>query len=319
MKPRIIWMVIGGLVMALGLFLAVQYVPRGGDENAGETTPTAQSTAQTKDGLTPIAFTNVSEAIEEGQLRLRITGQAQADSVIVLRNRGERLRQLKSDSAGDWSVVLAVDEQPMVVEALMFLEEGGVNIRAEETIFRIPVPNSPDIAAAEFIAPGLVMVSAPGAPTRVIQSPFGASPNNGALSMGAIDYDDAGGVIFSGASAEAGRIRLYAGGQVIGETRVGPDGRWNFIAGKMLPLGEYVIRIELIRADNERTQLSVPFERLPPETRPQGTEGALSVKFGPYRWQVRRSLIGGGAQSTVIFSPSVILERASEDDETPSE
>ena len=130
--------------------------------------------------------------------------------------------------------------------------------------------------------------------------------------MGAVDYDDAGGVIFSGTTSEAGRIRLYAGGQAVGETRIGLGGRWNFIAGKMLPFGEYVIRAELLRPDADRLAVSVPFERLRPLGPSQGGEGALSVKFEPYRWQVRRTLIGGGAQSTVIFAPDIILPDAAE-------
>ena len=226
---------------------------------------------------------------------------------MALLNRGEGLQQVQSDDSGQWVVTVTIDERPMVIEASMSVGEDAINIRAEETIFRIPVPDTPSVPAAEFITPALIMVSAPGSPTRIIQSPFGGSPTTGELTIGAIDYDDAGGVIFSGTTSEAGRIRLYAGGQAIGETRIGLGGRWNFIAGNMLPFGEYVVRAELLRTNAERVAVSVPFERLPPLGPSQGGEGALSVKFEPYRWQVRRTLIGGGAQSTVIFAPDVIL------------
>ena len=119
--------------------------------------------------------------------------------------------------------------------------------------------------------------------------------------MGPIDYDDAGGVIFSGTTSEAGRVRLYAGEAAIGETRVGAGGRWNFIAGRMLPMGEYDVRAELIRPDAERVQVTVPFERLPPVEMDQAN--IPRVRFEPFRWQIRRALLGGGAQNTVIFAP----------------
>jgi len=305
MKPRIIWMMIGGLAIALALFLIVQYAGNRAAQTGGQPTPIETGEPPEQRGLTPISFINVSEFMGNSGTMMRLTGAAEPGSIVVLRNRGERLRQIKVNDAGEWALTLSSEGQAMVIEAEMLAGEGTIDMRAEETIFRIPVPKSPDVAAAEFISPALIMVSAPGSPSRIVQSPFGGSPTNGPLTMGAVDYDDTGGVIFSGTTAQSGRIRLYAGNAAIGETRIGAEGRWNFIAGNMLPFGEYIIRAELIQPGRERIGISVPFERLQPLKVPDDNEGALSVKYEPYRWQLRRTLIGGGTQSTVIFAPDV--------------
>jgi len=200
-----------------------------------------------------------------------------------------------------WSVEVRVDPaEIMVLEIVMFIE-GGLNVRGDETVFRVPVPtNDTDVNAVS--KPALIMVSAPGGPTRIVQTPFGGSPTDGPLTMGPIDYDDSGGVIFSGTTEQEGRVRIFAGPQAIGETRVGAGGRWNFIAGNMWPRGEYEIAAELIKPDGIKARVSVPFEKLAPS---KNNESSVvpDVRYEPFRWQVRRQLLGGGTQYTAIFAP----------------
>ncbi|MGB6231176.1 MAG: hypothetical protein WBF53_13730, partial [Litorimonas sp.] len=247
---------------------------------------------------------------------LRVSGLAEPDSVIALLDRGEAVRQVRTSSQGVWSAVIDVDGPGMAVEAVMYdmaedasvasdempedLPPAATSIRGLETIFRIHRPT-----AAQPDAPALIMIGTPGAPTRLVQSPFGGLPSAGPLAVGTIDYDDAGGVIFSGVSDRPGRVVLSAANAEIGETRVGPDGRWTYIASSVMPIGEYEVRAELL-SDGQDTggwTVAVEFERLPPLPDTTGDDGALSVSFEPSRWQVRRSLVGGGLQSTAIFAP----------------
>jgi len=306
-NKRYIWIVIAGLALALGLYSVIHFsdLPRGDDLPP---TPATESSTTIED-VRPASFRQVSEYLDGDARRLRLSGDAEPGAVIVLTDKGDRLRQLKANDLGQWGVSLDVNDGPMVIEAQLYAAEDMPGIRSEETVFRLPVPDNPDIAATNFVAPALIMVSAPGAPTRIIQSPFGAAPISGPLSLGAIDYDDRGGVIVSGSSEVPGRIRLYAENNVIGETGIGVGGRWNYIAGNMLPRGEWEIRAELIpaigapNAPTETASVSVPFALLPPLSNQGDESGALSVNFQPLRWQIRRTLIGGGGQSTVIFSP----------------
>lgn len=327
MKPRIIWIIIAGLLLAVALIVTVQMLDLlsrldGSDETT--LSPTSEQEAAPL-GVTPTLFSDIIEFEETGVSKLRLTGTAEPNSVIIILDSGENIRQIRSNEAGDWSVTLSTDDsRPMVLEAVLF-NETGVTIRGDETIYRIVMPVEPQAVelpsfdefpdgaegpdGEEIVLeditppppPTLIMVSAPGGPTRIVKSPFGGSPTNGPLTMGPIDYDDAGGAIFSGTTSEPGRIRLYANDTLIGETRVGAEGRWNFITGKRFPRGEYDVRAELIRPDLDPIDVSVPFELLRP-TQPNSSNQPLVV-FDPFRWQVRRELLGGGFQSTVIFAP----------------
>jgi len=296
-------MIATGLVLALLLLVAVQatsFLSRA--PGLSENTPKVATNDNVADtGITPVVFRTISEYGEATERQLRLNGTSEPNAVLILLNRNERLRQIKSNETGNWGLDIKVEPtQIMVLEVVMFVE-GGLNVRGDETIFRVPVPASEGEESSE-IKPALIMVSAPGGPTRIVQTPFGGSPTDGPLTMGPIDYDDSGGVIFSGTTEEEGRVRILAGAQVVGDTRVGAGGRWNFIAGNMLPLGEYEIAAELIKPDGVKARVSVPFERLPPSRNAEAS-AIPDIRYEPFRWQIRKQLLGGGAQYTAIFAP----------------
>lgn len=306
MKSRLFWMIATGLVLALLLLVAVQmtsFLSRATGLSEAEPKPTATLTDTVADtGIEPVIFRTISEYGAVADKQLRLNGTSEPESVLILLNKNERLRQIKADEDGNWSVDVRVEPlEIMVLEIVMFVE-GGLNVRGDETIFRVPVPLSDETDEDVESKLALIMVTAPGGPTRIIQTPFGGSPTDGPLTMGPIDYDDSGGVIFSGTTEEEGRVRIFAGPQQIGETRVGAGGRWNFIAGNMLPRGEYEIAAELIKSDVVKARVSVPFERLAP-SRDSEVSSIPDIRYEPFSWQVRRQLLGGGAQYTAIFAP----------------
>lgn len=290
-----------GLALALLMLAAVQvtsFLSQASDDDAPSPVVTE---AIVDTGITPVIFRTLSEYGEAPQRILRLNGTSEPNAVLILLNKNERLRQIKADEDGNWRVDIDVtNDDIMVLEIVMFVD-GGSNVRGDETVFRVPVPRGED-ETDRMTKPALIMVTAPGGPTRIVQTPFGGSPTDGPLTMGPIDYDDSGGVIFSGTTEEEGRVRIYAGPQQIGETRVGAGGRWNFIAGNMLPLGEYDIAAELTKSDGVKARVSVPFERLAPS---RNTEFSVvpDIRYEPFRWQIRRQLLGGGAQYTAIFAP----------------
>lgn len=285
-------------------------------------------------GVQPASFLQVEELRDGTRSRLRLSGQAEPNGVVVISNRGERYRQVRVNELGQWEVTLDIDNQPMALEALLYMTEEGAAIRSEETVFRIPTPRidkevdaelstleNADMVTDEALTPdyktsALIMVTAPGSPSRIIQSPFGRAPNSGPLTLSVIDYDHQGGVIITGTSSIPGRVRFSAQNAVIGETGIGVGGRWNFIAGRLLPRLRVInIRAELIpapgalNAPQERVSVTVPFKFLPllQEEDTDGS-GALSVNIDPKQWHIRRTLIGGGGQSTAIFAPDAAIE-----------
>ncbi len=308
MKKRLFWIVIIGLGLALGLLVLVQTSalwsspPSGGGLGA---TNEISSPQPQEAGVQPVYVRAISEYSENGSRYLRLSGTSQPNTVLTLLDKNQRVRQIKSDDEGQWGVEINIeDDANLVLEIVMFVED-GLSVRGDETVYRIPVPADETDDKNKTRNRALIMVSAPGGPTRIIQSPFGGSPTSGPLTMGPIDYDDSGGVIFSGTTEAEGRVRIYAGGAVVGETRVGAGGRWNFIAGNLLPRGEYAVAAELIRSDGERVRVTVPFALMsPPETETEmSASTGPDVTYEPFRWQVRRPLLGGGAQTTIIFAP----------------
>jgi len=324
---RYILIVGAALILAILLYAALQ-ISDAGERSSAKAETRAELKNGSVIGVQPASFQRISEFRDGTFQRLRLSGRAEPDAVVVITNRGERLRQVSVNDLGQWGVTLDVEDKPMALEAQLYMGEDAPAIRSEETVFRLPIPETEPARAqqgelfpeAETEAPlisvyktsALIMVTAPGSPTRVIQSPFGGTPSSGPLSLSVIDYDFSGGVIITGTSSVPGRVRFYAQNAVIGETGIGVGGRWNFIAGRMLPPAKIQLTAELIpasgapNAPEERISISVPFIFLPllQEEDTDGS-GALSVNIDPKQWQVRRTLIGGGGQTTVIFAPLI--------------
>ncbi|MEP3654095.1 MAG: hypothetical protein ABJO36_04280 [Litorimonas sp.] len=326
-RGRYILIVIAALILAILLYAALN-VSDGIEDTNPEKQLSADSTGGSMIGVQPASFQQIGEFREGTAQRLRLSGKAEPGAVVVITNRGERLRQVRVNDLGQWGVTLDVNGGPMVLEAQLYMGEDTPGVRSEETVFRLPIPEpEPEIAEdpggssekapSEEITPveiykntALIMVTAPGSPSRVIQSPFGGSPTAGPLSLSVIDYDFSGGVIITGTSTVPGRVRFYAQTAVIGETGIGVGGRWNFIASRLLPRAKINIRAELIPAPGapnapvDPVSVTVPFNFLPPlQEEDTDGSGALSINIDPQQWQVRRTLIGGGGQSTVIYAP----------------
>ena len=297
MKPRLISMLLTGLALALGLLLAVQISQRIRAPNESVISENVQnpSTPDLNATVDPVIFSSMSE--QNGELRL--SGTSEPGVTISVEDRGQLLSSVRSDEAGQWNTAFSVDPARNMVIDLVVNISDGARIRSDEKLYRIAAPE--DLTNEDGVVPPvLLMVTAPGGPTRIIQSPFRGLPTNGGLSMGPIDYDDSGGVIFSGASENAGRVRIYANNVVVGERSVATNGRWFFIAAETLPSGAYEIRAELITDQGIAASVAVPFERL---RAPENSSDQLHVSFQPFAWHVRRKLLGGGYQYTAIFAP----------------
>lgn len=322
---RYILIVGAALILAILLYSALR-VSDTAELPVGDTETKADFTNGSVIGVRPASFQQISEFRDGSSQRLRLSGTAEPEAVVFITNRGEGLRQIRVNDLGQWGLSLEVEDKPMALEAQLYLSEDAPAIRSEETIFRLPIPStdpettpqgelplepeSETDAASPYKTSALIMVAAPGSPSRIIQTPFGDTPTAGPLSLSVIDYDFLGGVIISGTSSVPGRVRIYAGDAVIGETGIGVGGRWSSIAGRMLPRAKIQLRAELIpasgapNAPDERISVSVPFIFLPPlQEEDTDGSGALSVYIDAEQWQVRRTLIGGGGQTTVVYAP----------------
>ncbi|MEP6342913.1 MAG: hypothetical protein ABJ275_06310 [Maricaulaceae bacterium] len=244
--------------------------------------------------------------ISERNNLLNVRGIAEAGVVLSILGNNERLQQIRVDDDGVWEAEIDVSNDPVLGLSLTMFLEGSQRVNGDELLLRIMPPNkTPDTSLNEPIESQspLILLTAPGGPSRVILTPFGRLPSNQALTLGPIEYDDLGGVIFSGFATRVGRVRVFGDGELIGESRVSADGRWFLIAGETLPLTPYKIRVELQEPDGNLSDIRVGFQRLPPNRK---SDVSPYVLFSEDVWHVRRNLVGGGVQYTAIFSPDAV-------------
>lgn len=306
MKSRLLPILITGFVLALGFLLAVQVAQTVNKADVIAAPLTVPSSDDFNQTVAPAIFDTISEDNE----RLRITGTSEPGAIISVRNDGQGFRQLNANGDGKWDTVIKIEGNPVMIIDLLATMEDGVSIRSDETVFRIPAPKTIQEIEGETLRPALLMVTAPGGPTRVVQSPFSGWPQAGPISMGPIEYDDAGSAIFSGSSDSSGTVRIFAGTKLIGQRPVIANGRWFFIAAESLPDGPYNLSVELEDEFGEKHRLDVPFERLTHAQDVQDAGRSLRLNYEPEIWQISRTVHGGGRQYTAIFAPI-------EDSETP--
>lgn len=262
----------------------------------------------------PAIFRSVTE--RGGQILLR--GTAQPEVVVSILGNGERRQQIRADKDGIWSAEIDVSNDPsLIISLTSFLDETS-QVNGDELLLRITNPR--DAVSDEASDEGeevldntapLILLTAPGGPSRVIRTPFGSLPSQGPLTLGPIEYDDLGGVIFSGFATQVGRLRIFGDEELIGETRVGANGRWYLIAAETLPLDPYALRVQLQETNGTETNINVNFKRIAPEDR---SELSPYVVYDDAVWHIRRDLSGGGVQYTAVMSQGSIVEPKADKD-----
>ena len=309
MKLNYFWILSAGLGIVLVLFVSLSSVKFFQNNSNSIDNKVANNEYKVDTGITPINFSNVT--ISNNRI-ISIKGTSEPDRLIVLLNNNKRINQIESNNEGIWEADVLLDNQNiMAIEVVMFYS-GDISIRGDETLFSIPSVIKNNINNQSVVSENsydyrdkelniLVMLTAPGGPSRIIQSPFDQTLSDGPLTMSALDYDDSGGVIFSGTTNEAGLVKVYAGEILVGETRVEAGGRWNFIAGNLLPVGKYYISSELVKDEAVAARVDVPFVRMMPLTSKEKTN-LPRVVYDLESWQISRPLLGGGIQHTVIFA-----------------
>ena len=250
---------------------------------SGEVAALEEEAVDLNQAYLPPVFGDVD--VEGDALVLR--GRAEPEAVVSVLDGGRRVRQVQADETGAWSLAVAVEPGTALDLSLESFVEGEP-VAGDEALLRVPAPG----AESGVAQVPLVVLTAPGGPTRVVQTPFGGPLADGPLSLDAVDYDPRGSVIVAGRSEAAGRVRLMDAERVLGESPVGAGERWLFIAPDVL--GERLdIAASLLVADGEVARVAAPLVRL---------SAGEAVRQEATVWQVRRVLPGGGEQVSAVFA-----------------
>jgi len=314
-KSRTLFMMLTGLVLALVLWAGVQFLQNkasGLDTGAIPPAPTTDSTLPVPiSGQYDHSPAGILSASQSGA-EFALLGTGVSGAGISLLSKTTEIARTKVGANGEWKLDFSYDLQnePNAIDVLMITPDGH-QIRSDQSLFVVLRPHG--LAGEESATDGvdnkkaLLLLAAPGANSRVLQTPYSALPQKDGFSLEVIDYDNSGGVIFSGSANRHGKVRIYAGDNLVGESHVDSGGRWSLIFGSIMPLGEYRISAELVIDEKPAVRLTLPFARMQPLFETEGSPTIL-VQHLDDRIQIGRALFGGGYQYSVIYAPEALTE-----------
>ncbi|MGD2134043.1 MAG: LysM peptidoglycan-binding domain-containing protein [Maricaulaceae bacterium] len=222
-----------------------------------------------------------------------IAGRGASDAEVTVLANGEPLMGVEVDSRGEWVAIVSDPLPAGAVElALEMTLDDGQSIRSDQVVV-VSIPETRDTRP-------LVVLGRPGGPSEVLQSPLEDQGLEFALL--AIDYDDAGGVIFTGRARPDATVRVIANGAEVGTTQADGIGRWSLVADSTLPPGRYDLQIDQLEDGLVTAVIAVPFERVTPEVLAEAGAQSVIVQPGNSLWRIARRLYGSGWQYTVIYA-----------------
>lgn len=271
-----------------------------------------------------ISPANILSVIQLGEVfTVKGTGVANSNLSLLQKGKTKSLATTTINAEGEWELSFEpqASDNELILNLLM-LTASGQQIQSDQSLVFVKYRsfNEENLDAPQK---ALILLSAPGSNSRVLQTPFASLPGQKGFVLEAVDYDNSGGVIFSGLSVQMGKVRVYANGNFVGESRVNNSGRWNLIFGNVMPMGRYNIAAELVynvkaeTSDSEGTEesetkeeetilLNLPFSRMQPLL-DEADSPDIVVEYLENSIQVGRALYGGGYQFTAIYSPQALI------------
>jgi nucleoid-associated protein YgaU len=214
---------------------------------------------------------------------------------VELKANGEVVAEAIADQRGEWVAVLEQPLAPGTIElTLTARNPDGSTTDSRQTV-TVSVPEGEQ-------GQTLVVRSEPGKASKVLQGP-GVPADAGGLVLETIDYDEKGNVIISGRADPGATVRIYVGGNPVGETKADAEGRWELSPETDIAPGQYALRVDQLDADGRVVgRIEVPFERGEPQAVLAALrDGKVVIQPGNNLWNIARRLYGSGFSYTVIY------------------
>lgn len=205
---------------------------------------------------------------------LLAAGRAAPGSEVALILNGEVIATMPADDAGEWLIMpeqpLAPGSHELTVEAS---DATGAGTNSGQVVMldvpeRDPLRPSIEADATEEKPeeksadpePVAETEAPPGdadeervavAPlpekdeTEVTQTEAPADPLEIPLTLESVDYDENGGIVFSGRAQPGLTVIVYVDNRFVGEVTVGLDGRWGFTGSESIAPGRHTLRADL--------------------------------------------------------------------------
>ena len=92
--------------------------------------------------------------------------------------------------------------------------------------------------------------------------PAEAAPPKTALTMDSVDYNDAGGIVFSGRAEAGAAVRLYVDNVPVGDAMASAAGKWTYAGTKDIAAGTHDLRVDHVdQAGKVQNRIELPFLR----------------------------------------------------------
>ncbi|HYM98904.1 MAG TPA: LysM peptidoglycan-binding domain-containing protein [Aestuariivirgaceae bacterium] len=225
-----------------------------------------------------------------------IAGRGLPDSDVTVMLDGEPIGSAKSDAAGAWVFIPDEPVPPGDHQLTLKMQTADAPSVVSEQAVALKVP---DRAGAE----ALVVLTDPNQASKVLQKPeaipaqetaettvatAGELPVTGdesaaatspqatagdkaaqastPLTLGTVDYNDKGDIIFSGTARAGSGVRLYVDNKPVGDAAATRDGNWTFAGREEIATGNHSLRVDQLRLDGSVSQrIELPFVRAAPQ------------------------------------------------------
>jgi nucleoid-associated protein YgaU len=214
-----------------------------------------------------------------------VAGRGKPDSSVTVILDGKPLGSAQADSYGAWVLILDEPVPPGDHELTLRMQTAGTSWTDSEQSVAVKVP---DRAGEE----ALVVLSDVNRASKVLQKPESAAnetevavvPDDAAaasqsaptatkdklasmsLTLGTVDYNDRGDIIFSGTAKAGSGIRLYVDNKLAGDAAATADGSWTFADREDIAPGTHSLRVDQLRPDGSvAKRIELPFVRAAPQ------------------------------------------------------
>ena len=303
--------------------------------------PPATSPAAPRNGTPPLAAPSVVEKPAPPSfdvVRVNpqgdavIAGRAEPNAEVTVREGEKEIGKVQADSRGEWVLVPKTPLAPGSRELNLSAQTatGGKSASQENVVVVVPrkgediagkkatektgvlafrVPSGGGLGSTVLQKPGgePAAVPAPGEGLRgraVTDAGSGAGPASEpppALTLDAIDYDDAGRLAVSGHAPDGARVHVYLDNRLLGAGTSGADQVWRVLPTRPVPPGLYTLRVDQVdRSGKVVARVETRFVRAEPlGALPR--DAVVFVQPGNSLWRISRRVYGKGIQYSVIF------------------
>ncbi|MEH6526492.1 MAG: Ig-like domain-containing protein [Sneathiella sp.] len=240
-----------------------------------------------------------------------IAGRGVPNSMVTIIVGGNDTGEVKTSARGEW-VFTSTKALPSGSQTVNLKAKNPDGVELESG--KLVVMNVPDCTVPMTErAPAIAMLAPKDGDAKgngqvkllQVPAPVGDLSKAKGLSLGSVNYGDAGNLELSGKGLPGNTIQVYVNNRAVGSAVVDADGNWSMRPDQPVPAGTYKLRVDQVDPTGTVvSRVELPFQRAPASDVILAQEnGKLSaiVQPGNSLWRIARRVYGEGTEYTVIY------------------